>query len=502
MAMFSSVPEFRVTIDRQRCRLCQRCVENCSFGALAWRGEKVTSFDDRCVACQRCVSMCPEDAITLRRTPSVMSSHPVWTDKARRDVFTQAKTGAILLASTGNELHERIIFDNLLLDACQVTNPAIDPLREPIELRTYIGRKPRSVEFEEAGDDITLKTTFSPKLKLEMPIMIAQMSYGAISLEAHEALARAASMRGITMGSGEGGLHKNLYPYADHIVVQVASGRFGVHPAYLDAGAAVEIKIGQGAKPGIGGHLPGIKITDEISEARMIPVGADAISPAPHHDIYSIEDLAQLVNSLKEATRYKKPVFVKIAAVHNVAAIASGICRAGADAIVIDGFRAGSGATPKVIRDNVGIPIELAIASVDQRLREEGIRNETSIIASGTIRNSGDVAKVIALGADAAKIGTAALIALGCTVCKQCYTGKCAWGIATQEPKLRARLDPAVGAQRVSNLLSAWAIELKEILGAAGINSIESLRGNRDRLRGYGLDHTTLEILGVQPAGS
>jgi glutamate synthase domain-containing protein 2 len=445
--------------------------------------------------------MCPEDAITLHRTPSVMSAHPVWTENARRDVFTQARTGAILLASTGNELHERIIFDHLLLDACQVTNPAIDPLREPIELRTYIGKKPRSVEFEATGNDIKLKTELSPALKLEIPVMIAQMSYGALSLEAHEALARAAVMSGTTMGSGEGGLHKKLYQYADHIIVQVASGRFGVHPAYLEAGAAVEIKIGQGAKPGIGGHLPGIKITDEISETRMIPVGTDAISPAPHHDIYSIEDLAQLVNSLKEATRYKKPIFVKIAAVHNVAAISSGVCRAGADAIVIDGFRAGTGATPKVIRDNVGIPIELALAVVDQRLREEGIRNETSLIASGTIRNSGDVAKAIALGADAVKIGTAALIALGCTVCKRCYTGRCAWGITTQDPKLRSRLDPEAGARRVSNLLLAWSIELKEILGAAGINSIESLRGNRDRLRGYGLDHTTLEILGVQHAG-
>jgi glutamate synthase domain-containing protein 2 len=434
--------------------------------------------------------------------PSVMSTHPIWTENARRDLFTQSRTGAILLASTGNELHERVIFDSLLLDACQVTNPAIDPLREPIELRTYIGRKPRSVEFEAIDDDIKLTTELSPGLRLETPIMIAQMSYGAISVEAHEALARAAVMRGTTMGSGEGGLHKSLYPYANHIIVQVASGRFGVHPAYLEAGAAVEIKIGQGAKPGIGGHLPGTKITDEISEARMIPIGADALSPAPHHDIYSIEDLAQLVNSLKEATRYQKPVLVKIAAVHNVAAISSGICRAGADAIVIDGFRAGTGATPKVIRDNVGIPIELAIATVDQRLREEGIRNETSIIASGSIRNSGDVAKAIALGADAVKIGTAALIALGCTVCKQCYTGKCAWGIATQDPRLRSRLNPLEGAQRVSNLLLAWSMELKEILGAAGINAIESLRGNRDRLRGYGLDHTTLEILGVQHAGS
>jgi glutamate synthase domain-containing protein 2 len=431
-----------------------------------------------------------------------MSRHPTWTEDIRRDIYVQSRTGAVLLASTGNELHERVVFDNLLLDACQVTNPAIDPLREPIELRTYIGKKPRILEFDGEGENVTLRTKLAPKLKLDTPIMVAQMSYGAISLEALEALARAVVMRGTTMGSGEGGLHKRLYPYADHIIVQVASGRFGVHPEYLDVAAGVEIKIGQGAKPGIGGHLPGAKITEEISETRMIPVGTDAISPAPHHDIYSIEDLAQLVNSLKEATRYKKPVFVKIAAVHNVAAISSGVTRAGADAIVIDGFRAGTGATPKIIRDNVGIPIEFALASVDQRLRDEGIRNETSIIASGSIRSSGDVAKAIALGADAVKIGTAALIALGCTVCKRCYTGKCAWGIATQDPQLRSRLDVEEGARRVSNLLSAWSIELKEILGAAGINSIESLRGNRDRLRGFGLDHTSLEILGVEAAGT
>jgi len=500
--MYSAVPEFRVNIDRDRCRLCQRCIENCSFDALDWRDDKVKSFDDRCVGCQRCVSMCPKDAITLTRTPSVMSRHPTWTEDIRRDIYAQSRTGAVILASTGNELHERVVFDNLLLDACQVTNPAIDPLREPIELRTYIGKKPRILELDGEGENVTLRTKLAPKLKLDTPIMVAQMSYGAISLEAHEALARAVVMRGTTMGSGEGGLHKRLYPYADHIIVQVASGRFGVHPEYLDVAAGVEIKIGQGAKPGIGGHLPGAKITEEISETRMIPVGTDAISPAPHHDIYSIEDLAQLVNSLKEATRYKKPVFVKIAAVHNVAAISSGVTRAGADAIVIDGFRAGTGATPKIIRDNVGIPIEFALASVDQRLRDEGIRNETSIIASGSIRSSGDVAKAIALGADAVKIGTAALIALGCTVCKRCYTGKCAWGIATQDPQLRSRLDVEEGARRVSNLLSAWSIELKEILGAAGINSIESLRGNRDRLRGFGLDHTSLEILGVEAAGT
>ncbi len=150
--------------------------------------------------------------------------------------------------------------------------------------------------------------------------------------------------------------------------------RFGVHSEYLNAGAAMEIKMGQGAKPGIGGHLPGAKIVGDVARTRMVPEGADAISPAPHHDIYSIEDLRQLVISLKEATAYEKPVIVKIAAVHNVAAIASGIARAGADIIAIDGFRGGTGAAPTRIRDNVGIPIELALAAVDSRLRAEGIR--------------------------------------------------------------------------------------------------------------------------------
>ena len=172
------------------------------------------------------------------------------------------------------------------------------------------------------------------------------MSYGSISYNAHACLARAAEQLGIYYNTGEGGLHQDFYQYGEHTIVQVASGRFGVHKDYLSAGAAIEIKMGQGAKPGIGGHLPGAKIVGDVSRTRMIPQGTDAISPAPHHDIYSIEDLRQLVFSLKEATRYEKPVLVKVAAVHNVAAIASGIARSGADIIAIDGFRGGTGAAP------------------------------------------------------------------------------------------------------------------------------------------------------------
>ncbi|OPZ85906.1 MAG: Glutamate synthase (NADPH) large chain precursor [bacterium ADurb.Bin429] len=238
-----------------------------------------------------------------------------------------------------------------------------------------------------------------------------------------------------------------------------------------------------------------------FSATRMIPIGSDAISPAPQHDIYSIEDLRQLIFALKEAVDYRKPVGVKIAAVHNVAAIASGIVRAGADYIYLDGVRGGTGAAPSVIRDNLGIPIEIAIAAVDQRLREEGIRNQASIIAAGSIRSSADMAKAIALGADVVAVGTAALLSLGCTLCQKCYTGRCSWGITTQDPELTRRIDPVWGAERVANLVQAWAAELEEMLGAMGVNAVESLRGSRERLRAVGLDDQTLAILGVKPAG-
>lgn len=499
-----SIPlKYRVRIDPERCMNCGRCIENCSYGVYRKENDTIRINSRNCVACHRCLAFCPRDAIDIEEKPNDYRSHPVWTREAREAIFNQARTGKIILSGMGNAQPYPIIFDHLVLDACQVTNPSIDPLREPIELRTYIGKKPSSLTLNRLPDGgMELCTKLGPNLQIETPIMIGHMSYGAISLNAQTALAKAASRIGTFMGTGEGGLHESLYPYQNHMIVQVASGRFGVDINYLERGAAIEIKIGQGAKPGIGGHLPGDKVCADISCTRMIPEGSDAISPAPHHDIYSIEDLKQLVRSLKEATEWKKPVFVKIAAVHNSAAIAAGIARSGADAVVVDGFRGGSGATPRVFRDHVGIPVEAAVASVDAKLRQQGIRNEVSIIASGGIRESADVAKIICLGADAVYIGTSALVAMGCRVCGTCYRGTCAWGIATQKPELVARLDPDVNAVQVENLIHGWTLELAELMGAAGINSIESLRGNRDRLRGYMLDEGLLDVLDVKTVGA
>jgi glutamate synthase domain-containing protein 2 len=177
------------------------------------------------------------------------------------------------------------------------------------------------------------------------------------------------------------------------------------------------------------------------------------------------------------------------------------IARSGADIIAIDGFRGGTGAAPARIRDNVGIPIELALASVDQRLRDEGIRDRVSLVVGGSIRSSADLIKAIALGADAAYIATGALLALGCHLCRSCHSGRCNWGIATQRPDLVRRLNPDVGSQRLVNLITAWNHEIQEMMGGMGINSIEALRGNRQMLRGIGLNQKELDILGILHAG-
>ncbi|WP_288167811.1 glutamate synthase-related protein, partial [Ruminococcus sp. CAG:379] len=200
-------------------------------------------------------------------------------------------TGGVLLSSMGNPEPYPVYFDKLLLNASQVTNPPIDPLREPMETKVFLGAKPSRVQRDEKGE---LVNNLSPQIKLSVPIMFSAMSYGSISYNAHASLARAAQELGILYNTGEGGLHEDFVKYGANTIVQVASGRFGVHKGYLESGAAIEIKMGQGAKPGIGGHLPGAKIVGDVAKTRMVPVGSDAISPAPHHDIYSIEDLRQL----------------------------------------------------------------------------------------------------------------------------------------------------------------------------------------------------------------
>ena len=502
MAIDFLYPQYEVVRNNDRCINCRACERQCANEVHFWDADnnRMQADESKCVACHRCVALCPTRALKIVKTDHTFRENANWTGKAISEVYRQAGSGGVLLSSMGNPDPHPIYWDKILINASQVTNPSIDPLREPMETKTFLGKKPGRIERDENGN---LVPNMAPQLELNLPIMFSAMSYGSISYNAHAALARAASALGTYYNTGEGGLHQDFYQYGPHTIVQVASGRFGVHKDYLEAGAAIEIKMGQGAKPGIGGHLPGLKVGPDISKTRMIPEGTDAISPAPHHDIYSIEDLRQLVYSLKEATEYKKPVMVKIAAVNNVAAVASGVARCGcghhlpstATAAAPARLRPASAIT-SASRSSWRWPLSISVCA----MRASAMRFRS--LSAAAIRNSADRAQGYrSRRGRSATSAPRALLAMGCHLCRTCQTGKCNWGIATQRPELVKRLNPDIGSQRLINLLTAWDHELKEMMGGMGINSIEALRGNRLMLRGIGLTDRELNILGIKHAG-
>ena len=343
--------------------------------------------------------------------------------------------------------------------------------------------------------DTTTKLAYG-RISLSAPLYLGDMSFGALSGIPNIALARASDATGVINGTGEGGLHPDVAT-CKNITVQWASGRFGVDIDVLKTGQGIVIKIGQGAKPGIGGHLPGSKVTGPISRARRIPIGKDAVSPAPHHDIYSIEDLGQRIWALKEATG--KPVFVKIGCTNYVPYIASGVASMGADGIIIDGSGAGTGAAPSVIRDNVGLPIDLVVSCVDRILTKQNLRNGFSVIAAGGVSNAEDTAKLLALGADCVSTGTATLVGLGCLMVHKCHIGFCPALLTNKlvdDPTKVLSLDKSV--EWTSKMIFGWIEEFKWILRELNLNSVSELVGRRDLLRGYNMHEETADILGVE----
>jgi glutamate synthase domain-containing protein 2 len=336
------------------------------------------------------------------------------------------------------------------------------------------------------------------KIEMTTPLYLGDMSFGALSGIPNIALARTADITGIVTGTGEGGLHPEVRK-CRRITVQWASARFGVDIDVLNTGLGIVIKIGQGAKPGIGGHLPGVKVTKPISETRRIPVGLDAISPAPHHDIYSIEDLGQRIAALKEATG--KPVFVKVGVTNYIAYIAAGVARMGADGIIMDGQGAGTGAAPAVVRDNIGLPIEIAVPVVDQALRREGLRDGFTVVAAGRVSSAEDTAKLIALGADVVSLGTAALIAMGCVMVHKCHLGFCPTLLTNKIEENPAKILSLETATRWAvNMVYGWTEELKNILDAVGVSSVRELVGRRDLLLGLNVGEDELRLMGVRGA--
>ena len=271
-------PEFEVVRSETRCTACRICEKQCACGVHSFdeKTKRMRADESRCVDCQRCVSFCPTHALKIVKNDCTFRENANWQADTIREIYKQAASGGVLLSSMGTPKALPVYWDRILINASQVTNPPIDPLREPMETRVFLGKKPAQIARDENG---RLKTALPPQLELSMPVLFSAMSYGSISYNAQKSLALAVQRLGTCWNAGEGGLHEDFYDFGPQTVVQVASGRFGVYEGYLNAGAAIEIKMGQGAKPGIGGHLPGRKVGADVSRTRMIPQGSDAISP-------------------------------------------------------------------------------------------------------------------------------------------------------------------------------------------------------------------------------
>ena len=373
--------------------------------------------------------MCPTHAIYVR--PLVDEGRGVWSNSTMVEIKRKSQTGAYKVRGCG--LTRRIpTFDDLSILPAQVSRPPIDSYRETCKTSVVLGDR-----FAE-----------NP-IEIDTPIMIGAMSFGALSKEAKIALAIGSSKVGTITNTGEGGMLPEERHYADKLIAQYASGRFGVSASYLNNAEAVEIKIGQGAKSGMGGHLLSHKVTAEVARVRNIPEGTSALSPARHMDIVGPEDLGMKINQLR--------------------------AKAGADIIVVDGMQGGTGAGPEVVTEHAGIPTIEAIVKADDALKDINLRSEVSLVAAGGIRSGADVAKAIALGADAVYIATSALISIGCKVCQSCSEGICPKGIATQDRVLRRRLDPIRKGQQVANYIEAMTQEVTSLTQQAGNTDIENL---------------------------
>jgi glutamate synthase domain-containing protein 2 len=357
------------------------------------------------------------------------------------------------LASGRSNKFGKISFDDLVFIPAQLTKSPVDYFRENISSETILGKLSKH------------------PLTLETPILIAAMSFGALSKEAKITLAKASTLAGTADNTGEGGMLLEQRKYAKTLIAQYSTGRFGIDDDYLRKADAIEIKIGQGAKPGQGGLLPADKVTEEIAKIRKVQLGRDIHSPPRHLDINSIDELKQRINEIRRVTD-GKPIFLKLGAgdIENDIELA---VYSNPDVIVIDGMEGGTGAAPEVLLDDVGIPTLLALIKARKKLDKLNAKQE--LIIGGSLNKGADIAKALALGADAVILGFPLLIAMGCIYCRSCYLGKCPNGIATQDPLLRKKLNIDESAKKVTNFIKTCTEEIKMIAGAVGKNDIHKL---------------------------
>src|SRR6058998_3717432 len=413
------------------------------------------------------------------------------------DIQAKAESGLYRIRGYGT-LRERrwATFDDLTFLPCSLTRIPLEGYREKCSTKTVLG------------------TRFAKKpIELDIPVMITGMSWGALSYNAKVALARGARTAGSSNTTGDGGMLMAERENSRTLVYEVLPSRYGINIHHMRMADAIELTIGQGAKPGTGGLLLGSKVSDTIARQRDLPLGVDQRSPCRHPDFLGPDDMILKIEELREATEWKVPIFVKLGAsrVYDDVKLAA---KAGADVIVLDGMEGGTGASPDLLQEHTGIPTLAAVCEARAALEELGLYGVVQLIIAGGIRHGSDAAKALALGADAVYVGTAALIALNCNKplytedytaigaapyhCHHCHTGRCPVGITTQDPELMKRLPIEEAADRVANFMHAMTLEIQMLARACGKRDIHDLEP--EDLRALTLEASL--ITGVPVAGT
>jgi len=366
--------------------------------------------------------------------------------------------------------------------------PGLDDL---LFLGASMSRYPLEGYRENCGTEVVLGTRFAKNpLRLKIPITIAGMSFGSLSAQAKEALGRGATIAGTSTTTGDGGMTPEERGQSETLIYQYLPSRYGMTPDDLRKADAIEVVVGQGAKPGGGGMLLGLKISERVAEMRNLPQGIDQRSACRHPDWTGPDDLEIKISELREITDWEKPIFIKIGGARPYYDTALSV-KAGADVIVMDGMQGGTAATQEVFIEHVGQPTLACIRPAVKALQELGMHRKVQLIVSGGIRNGADVAKALALGADAVSIGTAALVALGdndpeleeeyrklgttAGAYDDWHEGQDPAGISTQDPELSKRLDPVLAGRRLANYLKVMTLEAQTIARACGKSHVHNL---------------------------
>ncbi|MGA8149951.1 MAG: FMN-binding glutamate synthase family protein [Terriglobales bacterium] len=405
---------------------------------------------------------------------SELQNSGIFAPRVIEEIQAKAESGLYSIRGFGT-LRERrwATFDDLTFLPCSLTRIPLEGYREKCSTKTVLG------------------TRFAKKpIELDIPVMITGMSWGALSLNAKVALAKGAAAAGSSNTTGDGGMLKAERENSRTLIYEVLPSRYGINIHDMRVADAIELTIGQGAKPGTGGLLLGSKVSDRIAEQRDLPIGVDQRSPARHPDFLGPDDMIIKVEELREATDWQVPIFIKLGAsrVYDDVKLAA---KAGADVIVVDGMEGGTGASPAIFQEHTGLPTLAAVCEARCALQDIGLYGEVQLIIAGGIRDGVDAAKAMALGADACYIGTASLIALNCNkpiyeedyraigaaphACHHCHTGRCPVGITTQDPELMKRLEVEQAAERVRNLLQVMTLEIQMLARSCGKSDVHHL---------------------------